>query len=67
MSYDKSREGCVGIHCVGLCLSQQNYTMKCNIYRMRMDGTIVEYEREFKSFNRDYHPTSEEYSFNIVI
>lgn len=66
-NYDKSTEASVEIHCSALIISQQNYSMKCNIYRMKMDGTTLKYEKEFVSYNPDYHPASQEYTFTIKL
>ncbi len=66
-NYDKTSDYPVRIHCSALCISDNDYSMQCSIYVMKMDGRVLNYEKEFVSFRPGSKPTSQEYTFTLEI
>jgi hypothetical protein len=66
-SFGKNANNYVKLHCSALCFSDDYYSMKCNIYAMKIDGNVLIYEKEFTSFKPGNTPTSQEYTFTLEI
>ncbi len=66
-NFGKNANNYVKLHCSALCISDDNYSMKCNIYAMKIDGNVLIYEKEFTSFKPGNTSTSQEYTFTLEI
>ena len=65
--YDKGMDHQVKINCSALCISEYDYSMKCNIYVMKMNGDTLMFEKEFVSYRPGANPkpTSQEYTLYL--
>lgn len=66
-NFGKNANNYVKLHCSALCFSDDDYSMKCNIYAMKINGNVLMYEKEFTSFKPGNTPTSQEYTFTLEI
>lgn len=66
-NFRKNTTNHIKLHCSALSFSDNDYSMKCNIYVMKMDGNVLIYEKEFTSFKPGNTPASQEYTFTLEI